>query len=124
MPFLVALWRHLVGTWRVPVHTSSPGSARDLPDPTRLDRRAMSGRLRRPAGALSCGERALREGREGRRDGQRGLLLCLSSLEWEHSRTQDLIHTSIIKLYQALDMQGEARQESGGGHIRVTLGNR
>ena len=90
----------------------------------------MSGHLLRPTGTLSCRERALGERREGSivqehwGRGRRRLLLCCSSLEWEHSRVQDLVYTSIITLCQALDVHGEAEQDFGGGHNRVTVGNR
>lgn len=64
-----------------------------------------------------------KEGREGEM-GRGGCFYVVPVWNGNIPRIQDLTHTSIVKLYQALDMQGEARQESGGGHIRVTLGNK
>lgn len=123
---LAALWRHLLASLQ-----SASGSklSRKKMGWGPADQWGLSEATQAPPGCMSihsrggplpsCKERApWMEGRAraaalGESEGRQ--LECCVSLEREHSSIQDLIHTSIIKLCQALDIWGESRQELGGG---------
>lgn len=119
---LAALWRHLLGNLQSASEyqlvrrkrgqgpADQRGAIRDPPGPT-WSRAEAQQRGQLP----SCGREHL--GMEGRARPS-----VLRKGEWEHYRIQDLVHTSLIKLYQALDISGETRHNLGGGCNRVTAG--